>query len=175
VTCDALRELRWRAENNTAKASPLSPAGVKWGSWFLAKRSLNVRSGAARRVSWDRLHARSPRLGWLPPSAARPRHCRDAGVSRHQTWGGQGGCSRPEQGFTCLKILSSADRLLGKVSCKRQPAFRKSQRMIQTQRFPQIISSCRFPSGAGSQPRKCQGPLQRAQAICPLMNSASSR
>ena len=90
-------------------------------------------------------------------------------------WGGQGGWSRPGQMFKCLKNPLSADSLLGRVPPKRKPAFLKSQRMIRTQRFPQIISSCRFPSGPGLQPRKCQGSLQRAQAICPLMNSASSR
>lgn len=62
--CNGLRELQQREENNTAEASPQSPARVKWGSWFLApaKRSLNACSGAALRVSRDRLHKRSPRL-----------------------------------------------------------------------------------------------------------------
>lgn len=62
---NGLRELQWREENNTAEASPQSPARVKWGSWFLApaKRSLNVCSGAALQVSWDWLHKHSPRLG----------------------------------------------------------------------------------------------------------------
>lgn len=66
--------------------------------------------------------------GWLPPSTAQPRHHRGASESRHEAprWAGgegRGGWSRPGQTVRCLKNLSLADSLLGRVSHKRQPAF----------------------------------------------------
>lgn len=128
--CNALRELYWREENNTAEASPRSPARVKWGSWFLApaKRSLNVCSGAERRASGDWPHKHSPRRGLAAAehrTAPAPPRCQRE-PSRGPRWAGgegRGGWSRPGQMVRCLKNLSLADSLLERVSHKRQPAF----------------------------------------------------
>lgn len=106
------------------------------------------------------------------------RHCQGARRAvRRQEMARQGG-QGPEQAGTNVYVAKSppcADGLLGMLSHQRKPAFQNSQRMTQTQRFPQIISSCRFPSGPGLQPHKCQGSWQPAKAICPFLNSTSSR
>lgn len=124
--CNGLREPQRREENNTAEASPQSPARVKWGSWFLApaKRSLNACSGAARRVSRDRLHKRSPRLelaaaerGTAP--ALLP--CQEE-PSRGPGWPGGEGRGAGTNGCVSKNPLC-ADSLLGRVSHKRKPAF----------------------------------------------------